>query len=796
MNGLKFDNEDLERFPDLGQLVDDTYFLVRGINRGGMGIVYLAKPDMDCFDYASVLAYRTHRLNRATGIIPESRADHFRTIEELIDELKKPQDSEEATHTRKAKIRRIVETEHSKFVPSKDELVAVKILDIPAGAHNVSGLVERFEAERRLLMGFDFKEIVRVYGGGIARINGKSKCYYAMEFLDMVDIENPSEKEVITIGMLAANGLVKLHDNGIVHRDIKPGNIVRTKDGRVLLTDVGIAKDQHRKTQLTMEGSVLGSPAYMSPEQASGLELDGRTDIYSLGATLYEYLTGDVPYPGDYTHIMQLIDTIRNPDVLPVPISERRPTVSEGLVQVIDKMMAKNPDDRYQTAREVVTDLYRILNNQRTSIMIERESEESEERELREAERKKRRREQREQKEVMQRQRAKKMGLIGGVAATFLVGALGLYGLFGGSKPVNNGRESSSSTVVSSSTTSTEVQPTVQNPVHSIAQPAPVEVQPTVQNPVQNPNYERLYGNYVSFTISSDILSADITKIIESPGFNLENVDKLSGRLNEIQAEAKEYHGRGIEEAGGLVKKLEDYKPKLDEVRKTIKFNRKRLTENSDVIFEGGVLNMPFDEGTVIGQYNQLIAQDLSGNGNHGIVYGARQVDGVRGKALEFDGENDYIEILDSSSLDIQDALTISSWIYINKLNNWSNIVRKGFTKREGLGGAYDLALVNNNIRLGINDTNWTFPNTSSLPVNEWAHVVATYDGSTRRFYVNGVLQNELTEPRKIRANDQNLTIGQNGNMQGYFNGRLDELAIFNRALSVKEVEDLYRRKK
>ena len=185
-------------------------------------------------------------------------------------------------------------------------------------------------------------------------------------FISMAYIEGQNLKEKIEAGPLTINeslqigvqiakGLQEAHERGIVHRDIKSGNVMLTPKGRAKIMDFGLAKMGKREL-ITKEGTTLGTVAYMSPEQAQGQDIDRRTDIWSLGVVLYEIVTGRRPFRGDYEQAV--VYSILNED--PEPITGLRTGVPMELERIVNKALAKSPDQRYQHADELIVDLQRL----------------------------------------------------------------------------------------------------------------------------------------------------------------------------------------------------------------------------------------------------------------------------------------------------------------------------------------------------------------------------------------------------------------------------------------------------
>jgi serine/threonine-protein kinase len=233
--------------------------------------------------------------------------------------------------------------------------VAIKILnDRHAGDDQ---FIERFRREAKNAAGLSHPNIVSIYDRGEA----EGTYYIAMEYLDgrtlkeLIVSRGPAPiKTAIeyTRQILAAIG--HAHRNGIVHRDIKPHNVVVDSDGRLKVTDFGIARSG--ASQMTEAGSIIGTAQYLSPEQAKGAPVDQRSDLYAVGVVLYELLTGKVPFSGD----TPLEIAMKHLSKVPEPPSKLRPEVSEDLDMIVLRALAKDPEERYQTAEEMAADLSRV----------------------------------------------------------------------------------------------------------------------------------------------------------------------------------------------------------------------------------------------------------------------------------------------------------------------------------------------------------------------------------------------------------------------------------------------------
>jgi eukaryotic-like serine/threonine-protein kinase len=241
-----------------------------------------------------------------------------------------------------------------------DRPVAVKVL-FAEYARDPS-FVERFRREAQSAANLNHPNIVAIYDWGQER----GTYFIVMEYVrgrslrDVVQVNGPfSARRTAEIGAEIAGALEFAHRNGVVHRDVKPGNVLITADGDIKVTDFGIARAGTSES-LTQTGAVMGTATYFSPEQAQGHAVDGRSDVYSLGVVLYEMATGAPPFTGEspvavaYKHVREE----------PEPPSARAPDLPPDLEQIILTAMAKDPDSRYQTADELRTDLLRFVRGQ------------------------------------------------------------------------------------------------------------------------------------------------------------------------------------------------------------------------------------------------------------------------------------------------------------------------------------------------------------------------------------------------------------------------------------------------
>ena len=241
-----------------------------------------------------------------------------------------------------------------------DRIVALKII-APEIVSN-DRVVARFQREMKLVGRLDHPNVVRAFDADqINRV-----LYIVMEYVSGESLGKRLRKgvippaEMVTYAAQAALGLGHAHAQGIVHRDIKPSNLLLTEDRKIKVLDLGLGvlmEADEQSTFATADGIAVGTVDYMSPEQACGRDVDGRSDLFSLGCSVYHLMSGRLPFPGE-SPIERLGLRLSGK---PIPISSHLPDLPSGLVQIIHKLLAHKPEDRFQKAEEAAEALQALL---------------------------------------------------------------------------------------------------------------------------------------------------------------------------------------------------------------------------------------------------------------------------------------------------------------------------------------------------------------------------------------------------------------------------------------------------
>jgi len=242
---------------------------------------------------------------------------------------------------------------------SLERPVAIKVLHQHLTANE--DFVNRFKQEAKQAAILQHQNIVSIIDYG----HQDGEYFIAMEYIDgqnLKEILTRIKRLPLEVALLitkeVAGGLKYAHSNGLIHRDIKPANIMLAKDGRVMITDFGIAKT-HGDMSITVTGQTVGSPAYMSPEQAAGRPIDNRCDLFSLGIVLYEIITSEKPFKGEA--YQQVVTNIISS--VPEQPSKLRIDVTPSIENLIQKALVKDVDNRFQDAEDIIVGLDEELNS-------------------------------------------------------------------------------------------------------------------------------------------------------------------------------------------------------------------------------------------------------------------------------------------------------------------------------------------------------------------------------------------------------------------------------------------------
>lgn len=235
--------------------------------------------------------------------------------------------------------------------------VALKLLKAELSANPTS--LKRFTAEAEVVARLTHANIVQVHAIGEAF----GSRFMALEYVEGTNLRDyvakkgpPDVPLALSIMRQVAAALARAGELGITHRDIKPENILLTRKAEVKVTDFGLSRDDRQPLNVTQTGVTMGTPLYMSPEQVQGHPVDPRSDVYSFGVTCYHMLSGNPPFQGKSAFEVAM----HHVQTQPTPLHAVRPDLPAELCAVVDRLMAKKPEDRYQTGREILRELNRL----------------------------------------------------------------------------------------------------------------------------------------------------------------------------------------------------------------------------------------------------------------------------------------------------------------------------------------------------------------------------------------------------------------------------------------------------
>ncbi len=337
-------------FPPVVLLADDSdpYVAAEAIKRGAGD--YLRKQDASPERLGTLIGNlaRTRESAKPPPRNPRQRHDARVVRRAVLDRMLLPDGKRIGYRF----VRLIGQGAHSRVYLAErasDRLtVVLKVIDVETIQDTAT--LRRFVHEAELVAELQSPFVVRFYGHGFTSSYG----YIAMEFFTRGDLKQRIEHGVaigdaLNYALHIAYGLEAIHSVGIVHRDLKPGNIMFRSDDSLALADFGISKRLGDGIEITSAGAILGTPYYISPEQAQGLDVDTRSDLYSAGIILFELLSGTKAFRADTPAGVVYQHVHAPPPSLPAPLARFQP--------MIDALLAKSPSDRYQTASELVVNL-------------------------------------------------------------------------------------------------------------------------------------------------------------------------------------------------------------------------------------------------------------------------------------------------------------------------------------------------------------------------------------------------------------------------------------------------------
>ncbi len=586
---------------------------------------------------------------------------------------------------------------------SMDRLVAIKLL--PEILSKDKDYIKRFFREARIAGRMNHVNIVR----GLEVSSHENRYYFVMDYIDGKSLneliprgKGLDEETALHYAMQVARALGYANEMGVIHRDIKPENILVDEKDIAHVCDMGLAKQLNCEMDLTMIGVTVGTPYYVSPEQARGdRDVDTRSDIYSLGATLYYMLTGQNPYQGSSATVVMtkhLSEDIPNP-------RKFNPAVSSGCCRMVGRMMAKDPADRYQTPEELLVDMELVIDG-----------------------------------------KAPKRGFLSG------------------------GRSSSRSRSGAARRESSRLKKYI-------------DPEPDKKN---TPSW--LIGVAAAAVVLIGVL---LTKGILSDGTrNDGNSDPA------VQTDASKRKSVNSE-----TPRRGSVSPEHANSSGPVDPDSARARFLSYLKNAGCVMYLPFDRDTIVRKKKKRIARDLSDHGNHGVIHGAVPASGAVNQALDFDGRDDYVSCGNPKKLNFGRGNFTVAVIFKRRKNAADNLRLLSKGADSDLPERAGFCMLGSNHRIGFMINPGGKRKAAStgdvLQPGEWHSVVGILErGKNLRIYADGKELCCNPAPAGSVSGTKPLHIGNSSGNKGqlYWDGLIDEVMIFNRALTQMEVNKLYKR--
>jgi serine/threonine protein kinase len=660
-----------------------------------------------------------------------------------------------------------------------DRFAAIKVL--PADMGQQADFIKRFHAEAAAIAKLDHPNVIRIYYTG----EDQGYHFFAMQYVEGQSLSEllarrkqltPGEMLPIVEQCLA--GLGAVHQLGLVHRDVKPGNILLDqRSNRVLVTDFGLVKLAQAKNQMTVTGMVMGTADYIAPEQARGQEIDHRADLYAVGVLMYQILSGRLPFTADTPTAMMFQHAYEPPP----PLESVAPELPAPLVRLVMKLLAKDPADRHQTAQAVIEDLEKVLSPTSVGASFPHTT-------------------------II---KAPCPDGISGLPANFfkrwvskILTFLRPGKIFG----LPNTTTCQMDTAISEYERQREQLQSLAKEAQAAADDLKLQIQT-----------QALAARKADLRLPQAKSLEEKQQTLRDRQESEQTVAELSQMLAEQQEQADQIdlNLKQLDAAlVGLRSQRNTLNARLDAANANLKMDggppppwrfRKLAIAVIPILFLGflsywtyNFWSLPKKESSLIACWNfnkskGTILPDLAGN-FPGKIYGATWTKGRSGGALSLDGIDDYVDVGNDPRLELNEkSYTIEAWIKTRAAAG--AIITRHFreVEREWIFGVgYDGQFIFGGSGDGLRRI-------SGARINDgkWHHLVGVIvhrgkDDNDLYQYIDGKLDGMLTHVVDLHSTNRAVLIGDENKRTWKLTAVIDELAIFNRALSAEEVHDLY----